>query len=109
MTYGLAQRLRLIFGIVEPSEGSQDHCALIEISLTVKMQSVRTMCRYYMFLKNVIGVQKDDVVHMLTDGDHLDSVTSVVAVWAIGAIPAFGEATLTDDAIIDQVNFVLYH
>ena len=59
--------------------------------------------RYYAFLKNVVGIQKDDVIHMLTDGDDLDSVTSVVAVWAVGAIPAFGEATLVDEAIIDQV------
>lgn len=51
----------------------------------------------------MVGIQKDDVVHMLTDGDDLDSVTSVVAVWAVGAIPAFGEATLVEEAIIDQV------
>jgi hypothetical protein len=40
---------------------------------------------------------------MLTDGDHLDTVTAVLAVWALGAIPAFGEVTLVDDAIKDQV------
>jgi hypothetical protein len=41
---------------------------------------------------------------MLTDGNDLESVTSVVAVWAIGAIPAFGEGTLVDEAIIEQVS-----
>ena len=76
---------------------------MIFSNLMYSSQVPFNISRYYAFLKNVVGIQKDDVIHMLTDGDDLDSVTSVVAVWAVGAIPAFGEATLVDEAIIDQV------
>ena len=50
-----------------------------------------------------LGVKPNDVVHILVGGDHLDIPFAVLGAWYIGAIPAFGEATLCEEALVDQV------
>ena len=59
--------------------------------------------RYQAYLKDTVGVHQNDVIHMLTDGNDLDSVTALVAVLAVGAVPAISDAMLADTAVIDQV------
>lgn len=50
-----------------------------------------------------VGVKKGDVVHLLTCGGDLDIFFVVIAAWTLGAVPAFGESTLAEDALLDQV------
>ena len=50
-----------------------------------------------------LGVKPNDVVHILVGGDHLDIPFAVLGAWYIGAIPAFGEATLCEGALVEQV------
>ena len=59
--------------------------------------------RYANFYKTVLGINANDVVHLLTVGDHLEIFFSVLGLWHLGALPAFGESSLSDEALVDQV------
>ena len=52
-----------------------------------------------------IGVKKGDVIHMLTRGDNLDFIFAVLGAWYLGAVPAFGDSTLSEEVLIEQVKF----
>jgi hypothetical protein len=47
------------------------------------------------------------VVHLLADGCGLEIVFAILGAWFVGAVPAFGEASLSDAALIDQANVLI--
>ena len=46
-----------------------------------------------------------DVVHMLTIGDRLEILFAIYGCWFVGAVPAFGESQLSEEALVDQVTY----
>jgi hypothetical protein len=64
--------------------------------------------RYAHFYRNVLGIRANDVVHLLTVGEHLEIFFATLGIWHLGAVPAFGESSLSDEALIDQVVIFLF-
>ena len=63
-----------------------------------------SLFRYAQLYKTVLGIRANDVVHLLTAGDHLEIFFAVLGLWHLGAVPAFGESSLSDEALVDQVD-----
>lgn len=61
--------------------------------------------RFAKLLRDGAGVKKGDVVHLLTCGGDLHLIIVVIAAWTLGAVPAFGESTLSDEVLVDHVKF----
>lgn len=59
--------------------------------------------RYAHYYRVRYGLKAGEVVHLLTGGEHLEVVIAALAVWYIGAVPAFGESSLSEEALVDQV------
>jgi hypothetical protein len=62
--------------------------------------------RYANFYRTVLGINANDIVHLLTVGEHLEIFYATLGLWYLGAVPAFGESSLSDEALVDQVIIV---
>ena len=51
-----------------------------------------------------LGVSAGDVIHFLTGPEEVEVVFAVLAAFLVGAVPAFGDATITEQALLDQVD-----
>ena len=65
------------------------------------------MFRFAKHFLTELGVEAGDVIHILTTGEHLDILFAIYGCWFIGAVPAFGESQLSEEALVDQVTFLL--
>ena len=50
-----------------------------------------------------LGVSAGDIIHFLTGPEEVEVVFAVLAAFLAGAVPAFGDATITEQALLDQV------
>jgi hypothetical protein len=60
------------------------------------------------FYSKKVGVGCGDVVHLLTRKSGLQIVFAVLGAWFIGAVPAFSESSLSDEALIEQGKMLTY-
>ncbi len=83
------------------NRGKNDPLKILLSYSLMKMKIFRV--RYVNFYRASYGLKAGQVVHLLTGGDHLEVVIAALAVWYIGAVPAFGESSLPEEALVDQV------
>ena len=70
---------------------------------TIRQNILNAFFRYANYYRNVLGIRANDVVHLLTVGEHLEIFYAALGLWHLGAVPAFGESSLSEEALIDQV------
>ena len=54
-------------------------------------------------------MKKNDIVHLLISGDDIRVVFAALGCWVLGAVPAFGDSWLSEEALKDQVTHHLKH